>query len=46
VGAFVGGAEWDSPEAIALIRYYLDAATPVSPEAPETNPDVIRTSAP
>jgi len=46
VGAFVGGTEWDSPEAIALIRYYIDAATPAPPEAPVTNPDVIRTSAP
>jgi thiol-disulfide isomerase/thioredoxin len=47
VGAFVGGAEWDSPEAIALIRYYIDA-TPdkAPPEAPDTDTGVIRTSGP
>ena len=26
VGRLVGGAEWDSPEAIALLQYYIDAA--------------------
>ncbi len=24
VGRLVGGAEWDSPEALALVRYYID----------------------
>ena len=46
VGAFVGGTEWDSPEAIALIRYYIDAARPAPPEAPDTESGVIRTSGP
>jgi hypothetical protein len=30
VGVLQGPAEWDSPEAKALIRYYLDQSLPVS----------------
>jgi len=48
VGALVGGAAWDSPEAIALIRFYIDAAgkptPPPAPEAPDA--DVIKASGP
>ena len=49
VGALVGGVAWDSPEAVALIRYYIDAAPgkppqPAAPPPPESG--VIRTSAP
>jgi len=29
VGAVQGSADWDSPEALALLRYYLDAPPPV-----------------
>ena len=46
VGAFVGGADWSSPEAIALIRYYIDAAKPAPPVAPDADPDVIKASGP
>jgi hypothetical protein len=46
VGAFVGGTEWDSPEAIALIRYYIDTDRPAPLEAPDTEAGVIRTSWP
>jgi hypothetical protein len=45
VGALVGGAAWDSPEAIALVRYYIDTAgKPTPPAAPEA--DVIKASGP
>jgi thiol-disulfide isomerase/thioredoxin len=47
VGAFVGGTEWDSPEAVALLRFYIDAGNappPKAPAAPEA--DIIRASAP
>jgi thiol-disulfide isomerase/thioredoxin len=49
VGALVGAAAWDSPEAIALVRYYIDAAggkatPPAAPAAPDAN--VIKASGP
>ena len=49
VGALVGGVDWDTPEAIALLRFYIDAAAgkaapPEQPAAPEA--DVIKASAP
>lgn len=30
VGSLIGATSWDSPEAIALIRHYLDAAVPTA----------------
>ncbi|MEX1306383.1 MAG: TlpA disulfide reductase family protein [Rhodovibrionaceae bacterium] len=40
VGALRGAAAWDSPEALALLRYYLEKTAP-SDETPESG--VIRT---
>jgi thiol-disulfide isomerase/thioredoxin len=45
VGALVGTADWDSPEAIALLRYYIDAPGDVPKPPPGEGAGVIKTSA-
>ena len=37
IGRLVGGAEWDSPEAIALIRHFVEAGRPTA-AAPAPDP--------
>ncbi len=45
VGALVGATEWDTPEAIALISYYLKGAPKApAPVAPAPTPDVTPVS--
>lgn len=41
IGGLLGAAEWDSPDALALIRYYLDQASNRAPKQNKPAPDLL-----
>ena len=45
VGALEGSTEWDSPEALALIRYYLKASKSPAAKPPQVMPTAFRAPA-